>query len=205
MPRFRLAMVDEMAVEALAGLVGAGALWYCCCRSSPPPSPPRNKSFFFVKPHANTPKVLALVKDTLTAAGITIDAQGTITAKQIDEGGMIDKHYGTLAERAMNIDPLDLPVWGAKAEAFEKKAGMSPADAAAAGKLLNLRQAMAALPSASALEIEAQWRAGDDLKLAPGTYVSPAPSARPAPPAMGSRSSLSVLSCGDSCPECLTN
>ncbi len=168
--------MDEMAVEALAGLVGVGALWYCCCRSSSgggkqAPRTPRNESFFFIKAHANTPKCLALVEETLDAEKIQIDAHGTISAKEIDEGGMIDKHYGTLAERAMNVDPLDLPVWAAKAEAFEKTAGMTPEAAAKSGKLLNLRQAMALLPNATPVEIEAQWRAGEPLKLAPGTYV----------------------------------
>jgi hypothetical protein len=175
--------MDEMAVEALAGLVGAGALWYCCCRSGgsstqlAASNTPRNKSFFFIKAHGNTPKCLALVKETLAAAKIQIDAQGTISAKEIDEGGMIDKHYGTLAERAMNVEPLDLPVWAAKAEAFKKTTGMTPEAAAKSGKLLNLRQAMALLPNATPVEIEAQWRAGDALKLAPGTYVGHTPSA----------------------------
>ena len=168
--------MDEMVVEALAGLAGVGALWYCCCRSrsSPPKDlarPPRNEAFFFIKPHANTPKCMKLVQETLAAVNIQIDDEGTITATEIDEGGMIDRHYGTLAVRAMDVEPMDLPVWSAKGKAFEEKAGMTPAAAAKSGKLLNLRQAMTLLPHATPVEIEAQWRAGEALKLAPGTYV----------------------------------
>ena len=165
--------MDEMAVEALAGMLGVGALWYCCSNHEQRAVArhPRNQSFFFIKPHGNTPGCLALVKDTLAAAKIQVDCQGTITAQEIEKGGMIDKHYGTLAERAMNVEPMDLPVWAAKADAFEKMAGMTPEAAVKSGKLLNLRQAMALLPTATPVEIEAQWRAGEALKLAPGTYV----------------------------------
>jgi hypothetical protein len=161
--------MDERAVELCAAAITVGAAYYCCCL---PAAAPRNKSYFFVKPHANNAAVDKLVRSVLSEAGIAVDQGGSISAEAIDEGGLIDRHYGTLAERAMSVPPLDLPVWAAKSAAFEAKAGMSPEAAVKAGKLLNLKQAMALLPSASPLEIEAQWRAGECVKLAPGTYVA---------------------------------
>lgn len=161
--------MDERAVEVVAGAGVVLFAYYCCAA---PAGPPRNRSYFFVKPHANNANVDALIRRALAEAGIAVDQGGTISARAIDDGELIDKHYGTLAERAMSVEPLDLPVWGAKAAAFEEKAGMSPAAAVKAGKLLNLKQAMALLPNATPLEIEAQWRAGECVKLAPGTYVA---------------------------------
>eukprot|EP01052_Picozoa_sp_SAG31_P073707 SAG31_NODE_32760_length_352_cov_0.596838_1_plen_101_part_01 len=88
-------------------------------------------------------------------------------------GGLIDAHYGTLAERAMAVEPAALPVWSAEnAAKFEGQFGVGHVAAAAEGKLVNLAQAMALLPGASPREIEAQWRAGECVKLAPGTYAA---------------------------------
>ena len=168
--------MDNAAIGA-ACAAAAGAAWYCCSSGSAPPDDhwgsPQNHSFFFIKPHAHNEAVEALVRQTLAASQIDVVSSGTISAAAIDDGGLIDKHYGTLAERAMDVPPAELPVWSeAKAAEFEKLAGQSHTAAAAAGQLLNLRQAQALLPTASPKEIERQWRAGECLKLAPGTYVA---------------------------------
>jgi len=141
-----------------------------------------NESFFFIKPHAITEGTLALVKETLAARKIAIVGKGDIRAADIDTGGLIDKHYGTLAERAMSVAPIDLPVWEvssvihssakAKAAAFEEAFGESHAAAAADGRLLNLKMLMERMPALSTLELEKEWRAGKCLKLSPGTYCA---------------------------------
>ena len=177
--------MENAAAIGAACAAAAGAAWYCCSSGSAPPDDsealastlhwgsPQNHSFFFIKPHAHNEAVEALVRETLAASQIDVVSSGTISAAAIDDGGLIDKHYGTLAERAMDVPPAELPVWSeAKAAEFEKLAGQSHTAAAAAGQLLNLRQAQALLPTASPKEIERQWRAGECLKLAPGTYVA---------------------------------
>ena len=52
-----------------------------------------NSAFVFIKPHANTPKTQALVKDTLIRAGITILSESEISGETIDKEKLIDKHY----------------------------------------------------------------------------------------------------------------
>ena len=156
-----------------------------------------NTAFLFIKPHACNPKVVAVVKGLLSDASITVTDEGIITAEKIDRGGLIDAHYGTLAERAMHVAAIELPVWSpGKAAEFEAKFGTSHTSAAADGKLLNLKEAMALMPELSAQgawcfpcpcacarrvqlscateplrcpDIEKAWRAGECLKLAPGT------------------------------------
>jgi hypothetical protein len=162
--------------------------------SSKPDAGITNHAFFFIKPHANNAAVAALCQKTLAAQKIRVTEEGIITAAEIGNGGLIDKHYGTLAKRAMDVPPLELPVWdAAKAEAFEKTFGTPHAVAAAGncldqlplstqgseppgwladGVLINLRAAMARLPELSAKELETEWRAGPCLKLAPGTYAA---------------------------------
>jgi hypothetical protein len=132
-----------------------------------------NHAFLFIKPHASNDAVATMCRSMLTKAGVSVSKEGVISAERIDQGGLIDKHYGTLAERAMNVQPLDLPVWTAeKREEFTSLFGESHTSAADAGRLLNLRQAMAKLPGVSAAELETRWRDGACLKLAPGTYVA---------------------------------
>ena len=111
-----------------------------------------NDAFLFIKPHACNPQVVALIKGMLDDASIKVVDEGAINAEQIDEGGLIDAHYGTLAERAMSVAALELPVWTAGIAAeFEATFGVSHTAAAADGKLLNLKEALALLPHLDAL------------------------------------------------------
>ena len=51
----------------------------------------KNQAFVFIKPHANTKAAQALVVQTLKAKGISIKSEGELSAKQIDEGMLIDQ------------------------------------------------------------------------------------------------------------------
>ena len=55
--------------------------------------PVMNFGFMFIKPHANTEATRALVAARLAEAGITVTAEGTSTAEEIDEMNLIDNHY----------------------------------------------------------------------------------------------------------------
>lgn len=58
-----------------------------------------SSAFVFIKPHANTAAAQELVKKTLTAKGLSITAEGTITSEQIDKGMLIDQHYYAIASK----------------------------------------------------------------------------------------------------------
>ena len=69
-----------------------------------------NSAFVFIKPHANTPATQALVKETLTNAGITIVSEVEIKAEQIDKKKLIDKHYYAIASKATILSADQIPV-----------------------------------------------------------------------------------------------
>ena len=82
----------------------------------------KNSAFVFVKPHAVTDAVTALVEETLKAKSLTILSKGSLTAQQIDEGMLIDQHYYAIASKATLRKPEELPV---PADKFEAKFGVS--------------------------------------------------------------------------------
>merc|ERR1719189_1734885 len=67
-----------------------------------------NSAIVFIKPHAVTQSVEDLVRTQLKANGVTIVANGKITAETIDQQKLIDKHYGAIASRAVEQKPNQL-------------------------------------------------------------------------------------------------
>lgn len=67
-----------------------------------------NSAFVFIKPHANTPKTQALVKEALTKAGITILSESEISGETIDKDKLIDQHYFASKKRHFLVSPLFL-------------------------------------------------------------------------------------------------
>jgi hypothetical protein len=105
---------------------GAATLASCASATSNRTRHPDNFAFMFIKPHANKKAVVSLVKAKLAEASVRVASEGVISAAQIDDGGLIDAHYGTLAQRAMSVPVLELGVWSAsKAADFEEKFGVA--------------------------------------------------------------------------------
>jgi len=94
----------------------------------------KNAAFVFIKPHAVTEKTKVLVAEGLEAAGMKITAQGSISAKEIDEKQLIDQHYYAIASKATLLKPIDLNV---PAEKFEAQFGISWKAANEQGKCYN--------------------------------------------------------------------
>ena len=127
----------------------------------------KNMGLVFLKPHADSDAAEALVTDTLESAGCTVISKRRVEAAEIDGNGIIDAHYGSLAVAAMTTPPESLTLSAAKQEAFEAQFGVSWD---AARKVTN-PAALAEL-GCDGLTLEKMWRAGECLKLAPGTYVA---------------------------------
>lgn len=126
-----------------------------------------NTALVFVKPHALNDQAVDFVRDHLSVAGCTVQHEARIPACQIVEQGIIDKHYGTLAELALKTDPRALKVTDESKAQFKDMFGIEWEGAPfetnlAAQQCLGL----------SGADLEACWRAGPCLKLAPGTYVA---------------------------------
>lgn len=129
-----------------------------------------NRAFVFIKPHAQTPAVQTLVRQKLTANGITILSEGLIKAEDIDKKQLIDQHYYAIASKATLLTPDKLPV---PADKFKEKFNESWSDVLKQGKAANAMQACEKF-GISADELEVEWRkcepAGTVIKFGGGFY-----------------------------------
>ena len=129
-----------------------------------------NSAFVFIKPHAVTDKVVALVRNNLQQRGITIDSEGQIDAKTIESNQLIDNHYYAIASKATLLKPEQLNV---PEDKFQKQFGLSWKDALAQGKVYNALDGANKL-KLSAGELDALWaktkKAGNMIKFGGGFY-----------------------------------
>jgi len=119
------------------------------------PAGGKQSAFVFIKPHANTPATLELVKTKFAASGISIITDGEIDGPTIDSKKLIDQHYYAIASKATILKPDALPI---PADKFEEKFGEPWS------KVLEEKRAFNALDAKAHLEFdEAQldtvWKA----------------------------------------------
>jgi len=142
---------------------------FAMCASAPS-AERKNSAFVFIKPHAVTDATKALVTDGLQAKGLTILSQGTLTAKQIDEGMLIDNHYYAIASKATLLKPEQLNV---PPEKFQGKFGIGWKEALSAGKVYNAKDACEKL-GLNAAEMNSEWakakKGGKLIKFGGGFY-----------------------------------
>ncbi|CAK0876888.1 unnamed protein product [Prorocentrum cordatum] len=99
-------------------------------------------AFLFVKPHANFEEGRQCTKELLARSGVRVVAEGKLTALEMDRDRVIDKHYRSLAAKAMDLCPRDLVVQPEATAAFEAAFGRSWAEALASECVCNAREAM---------------------------------------------------------------
>jgi len=80
----------------------------------------KQSALVFIKPHANTPAVVELVKKTFAEKEISIVTDGEIDGPSIDKKKLIDQHYYAIASKATILKPDALPV---PADKFKEKFG----------------------------------------------------------------------------------
>ena len=68
----------------------------------------KHQAFVFIKPHAVTDGVKALVKSILRARSMAIVGEGAISSAQISKGKLIDTHYYAIANKASLSKPVEL-------------------------------------------------------------------------------------------------
>jgi nucleoside diphosphate kinase len=83
-------------------------------------APQLNQAFVFIKPHAVTDEVKALVSKGLADKGIKVLSEGSISSEEIDEKKLIDQHYYAIASKATILKPYQLNV---PADKFEEQFG----------------------------------------------------------------------------------
>merc|ERR1719262_1983543 len=114
----------------------------------------KNASFIFIKPSAVTDAVKALTKETLEAKGLAIKKEGELTAKEIDEKKLIDKHYYSIASKATLLKPDKLNV---PKEKFKEKFGQDWNEALKEGKVFNAKDACEKL-ELDGDQMEKEWQ-----------------------------------------------
>jgi len=115
-----------------------------------------SSAFVFIKPHAVTDEVKALVLKELSAAGISVKSEGSIPAEVIDKEQLIDTHYGAIAAKAVKQKPATLTVQPKAQAAFEKAFGLSWSDALSKGLVFNATDGAAKL-GLTFDELGAKW------------------------------------------------
>lgn len=101
-----------------------------------------NVGFLFVKPHANVEEGRKCTEDLLARAGVSVIAEGRLTALEMNRDRVIDRHYRSLAAKAMDLCPEELLVQPQAAASFEATFGRSWAGALESGSVCNACQAM---------------------------------------------------------------
>mmetsp|Transcript_100670 Transcript_100670/g.310393 ORF Transcript_100670/g.310393 Transcript_100670/m.310393 type:complete len:343 (-) Transcript_100670:77-1105(-) len=137
-------------------------------------APLNNSAFVFIKPHAVTEKVEKLVREQLTIASIIVKQSGVIKAEQIDKDGLIDKHYGAIASRAMHQLPTDLVVQDEAKEQFKKIFQVEWQAALDQNKVFNAKDAAEKLgmkPLDLSKKFDTLERGKDQVKFGGGFYV----------------------------------
>lgn len=127
----RLAAVAGISLAAIPAYI-----WSTSTAEAPKAALPplKNQAFVFVKPHAATDKVAAVVKKGLEGKGIKVLSEGDISSKEIDEKKLIDQHYYAIASKATILKPDQLNV---PADKFKKAFGKDWAQQLKDGKVFN--------------------------------------------------------------------
>ncbi len=126
----------------------------------------KNSAFVFIKPHANNAATQQLVRDGLTARGITILREGDFTGPEINEKMLIDQHYYAIASKATILKADKIPVPPAK---FQEAFGLSWEDALAQGRAFNALDATKEL-GVDAAGLDKIWNGAKKVKLGGGFY-----------------------------------
>jgi len=130
----------------------------------------RNSAFVFIKPHALTDKVKALVTETFEKLDISIKKEGSLAAEDIDKYKKIDKHYYAIASKATILTPDKLSI---PKDKFKEKFGVEWDDVLKEGTALNAMDACAKF-EIDAAALDSMWaaakKAGDLVKFGGGFY-----------------------------------
>jgi nucleoside diphosphate kinase len=138
---------------------------------------PRQSAFIFIKPHAVNDVVIDYVRKRLKNENYNILHQGNLPCTDIRDGNLATKHYGTLAQRALSIKPLDLPRLSEKAEkSFYNEFQTTFDDAIDSNTLMNVTEYYNSLNiednDKDPFMLEKEWRSSTCVKLFPGTYCA---------------------------------
>lgn len=130
-----------------------------------------NVALVFIKPHANTPKVLEFVPSFLEEHSIKVLRRGSVSSEDIEAKGIIDAHYASIAKIGMARDTEAFGLGEAEALKFEKGYGRTLDDVIRENRLCSAVTAMEIL-GVDPSELLRQCLAAGYEKLRSGLYCA---------------------------------
>jgi nucleoside diphosphate kinase len=130
-----------------------------------------NRALVFVKPHAVTEEFVSFVERFLARAGIGLTERRKKTARDIQDEGIVDRHYSAIAHTAVFHPPSEYVLTKAAKEAFASAFGVEWDEVLDAGKVLNAVEAQENLGGIKGSELNERWKASKQAKLGPGLYA----------------------------------
>ena len=131
-----------------------------------------NRALIFIKPQAVRPRAVEFIKKFLVQRGIRFANSGTILSEEIENRNIIDRHYFAISRSATVVPGSEYPFSPEEEAAFQTGYGKSLAQIRDAGQLLNATEGSVRLGNISSGELNRLWRAGKEVKLGSGLYVS---------------------------------
>ena len=131
----------------------------------------KNSGLVFIKPHAVTRNTVLFVEEYIEKTGIVIENSGKLTGGEIDKQGIVDRHYFSISNTAMKVQPAALEIQADVQSAFFGAFGTSWEAATGSGRVFNSAQYMAEFGIGSGKELSRIWTGGEFMKLGPGLYV----------------------------------
>jgi hypothetical protein len=132
------------------------------------PSSLPNSALLFIKPHANTQATQDLVIDKLNHANIRVLTQVDIGGKEIDEKGLIDQHYYSIASKATILPAKDIPV---PPEKFQEAFGESWEQVLKEDRAVNAMEACKRF-GCTPEQLNDAWSKVDAVKFGGGFYCA---------------------------------
>jgi len=130
----------------------------------------KNTAFVFIKPHANTEKARAVVKEEFTKRSINVVKEGLIDGTEIESKMLIDNHYYAIASKATILKPDALNV---PKPMFKEKFGLEWDDALSQKLVFNAKDACTEL-GVDSEGLNGIWakakKAGNLVKFGGGFY-----------------------------------
>jgi len=127
-----------------------------------------NSAFVFVKPHANTPATRDLVSQKLVEAGMSILSEADISGVEIDQKGLIDQHYFSIASKATILPARKIPV---PTDKFEEAFGESWERVLKENRACNAMEACKRFECSSS-ELNDAWQKVEAKKFGGGFYCA---------------------------------
>jgi len=131
----------------------------------------RNQAFAFIKPHAMKSQAAATyIEDVFEDENVKVSLSVRKPAREV--AGLIDRHFGRVADVAFSEDVSALDPGGEGRGLFRDAFGEDWDDAVADDSVLNCVQARGRMDNASAKDLCTEWAKRGAVEIAPDFFAS---------------------------------